>query len=82
MTDKQIKKIISDHRVTAGRTYDRYERYYQGQNETIQDKEPQAEPDNRKALAYARKAVNTVVGYMFKPGNMTITVPGKNKAVA
>jgi SPP1 family phage portal protein len=71
MTSIQIKKLISNHKAGPGVSYTRYKRYYEGNNVTIQDKAIQAEPDNRKALAFARKAVNGVVGFIF--GEVTWT---------
>ena len=44
-------------------------RYMEGLNERITNRETQDDgaPDNRVAVPYARKLVNTVVGYMFRP---------------
>lgn len=46
--------------------------YYTGENPTILSRKipekTRDAPDNRIAVSYARKLINTVVGYMFKPG--------------
>lgn len=46
-------------------------RYYQGDNPAIIDAEAKVAPDNRIPSPFARKLVNTVKGYMFKPGYIT-----------
>ena len=46
-------------------------RYYQGDNPTIIDAAAKVAPDNRIPSPFARKLVNTVKGYMFKPGYIT-----------
>lgn len=46
-------------------------RYYRGDNPTIIDAAAKTAPDNRIASPFARKIVNTVKGYGFKPGYIT-----------
>lgn len=82
MTSDRIKAIIRDHQMTSAKSYERYQRYYEGNNVTIQDKYPQPEPDNRNILAYGRIAVNRFTGYMFPPGNIVFEYKGNNKTIA
>jgi len=72
MTSEQIKKAIKNHRQYR-EDYKRYERYYQGNNPAIQDKDAKEEPDNRIALAFGLKIVKTIIGYMFKEGLISFT---------
>lgn len=51
-------------------------RYYQGDNPTIIDAAAKVAPDNRIPSPFARKLVNTVKGYMFKPGYITYRTEG------
>lgn len=78
MTSKQIKSIIAAHQAGPVQSYKRYQRYYEGNNVTIQDKSIQQDPDNRQSMSYARKGVNEIVGYMGKPGNIKAEYPDPN----
>jgi len=78
-TAEKIKALITEHNLTEGNQYKRYQKYYDGLNPTILTKSIQAEPDNRKAVAYARKAVQTVVGYMFQ--EIVYDYPDKNNEI-
>lgn len=81
ITTKKLKKLIDNHKATKVIHYNKYERYYQGNNTAIQDKDAQPEPDNRKAMSYARQVVNTTTGYGFKAGNIVFTYPTPNTTI-
>jgi len=62
-------------------TFKEYDSYYEGKNveilaRNIVDRKGQASgvPDNKIPVSYARKIVQTVVGYEFKPGSLTYNI--------
>lgn len=67
LTREQIQDVVSIITTNAAR-YRQYKRYYLGENPTIMDAAAKKAPDNRVPCPFARKIVNTLSGYMFKPG--------------
>jgi len=71
LTTKQIAETLTAF-VNGGQMQHYVDnlRYYVGDNPPIQDREivDPAAPDNKVPISYARKIVNTVLGYMYKPG--------------
>jgi SPP1 family phage portal protein len=65
-----LKELISEW---STKRWERNERYYTGNNPTIVERKVQDAnaPDNKIPISYARKIINTVVGYMYKPGLIT-----------
>ena len=56
-------------------------RYYKGDNPVVMDRVPpdnrSQSPDNKVPVSYARKIINTVAGYMFKPGLIHYSIDDK-----
>jgi len=70
LTDKQIAETVKDFMDTDMQRYVENQRYVRGDNVFINDRvspDPNA-PDNKVPISYGRKIVNTIVGYMYKPG--------------
>ena len=69
LTDEQIEYYATHFDATY---YEENQKYYKGENPTISDRKAPENtgntPDNKVPMSYARKIVNTVVGYMYKPG--------------
>jgi Phage portal protein, SPP1 Gp6-like. len=65
-----VLALVNNHEVFRFRENDRYER---GENPKITDRpRPSLDaPDNRIRVSYARSIIDTVCGYMFKPGLIT-----------
>lgn len=75
MTAQEINEIITAYVSEYSDLIEDNAAYYAGENpaileRTIQDTSGTA-PDNQIVMPYARKIINTVVGYMFKPGLIT-----------
>lgn len=81
MTSEQLRQIIRQFEDTELPHFKRYQAYYEGQNPTILNKEIKPDPDNRKPIAIARKAINTTVGYMFMPGKIELDYEGGDNSV-
>lgn len=69
MTIDELKQIIQDNYTRTAKIEDQ-EAYFSGRNRGIFYKPIQPEPDNRKPIPFARKAVFLTKGYMAKPGNI------------
>jgi SPP1 family phage portal protein len=69
----QIKKMIEDKRRENSTNYTKLWDYYQGNNPPIMNRKSidSTRIDHKTPIGFARKLVNTVVGYMFKPGHIT-----------
>jgi SPP1 family phage portal protein len=50
-------------------------RYYSGKHPGIYYDNPKEDPDNRVPVPIVRKAVQFILGYMFKPGNIQYSGP-------
>lgn len=64
-------KLVSTYLLTSASVYAKYMRYYAGDNPTIIDADDKAEPDNRVPCGFGGKIVDTLKGYMAKPGYIT-----------
>lgn len=67
LTREQIQDVVSVITANAA-TYRKYKRYYLGENPAIMDAAAKKAPDNRVPCPFARKIVDTLKGYMFRPG--------------
>jgi len=81
LSEKDILKYIKEH---DNSRYIENQRYYEGNNAGIMDRlPPNTEsqlPDNKVPMPYGRKIINTVTGYMYKPGLIKYTLDdGKYK---
>lgn len=72
-----IKKFISTHSAALFREFNAY---YEGKNSYIQNREIKdiGAPDNRIAVPYGRKIVNSIVGYMYRPGLISYQSENEN----
>lgn len=68
--------IIRNAMVYAGTRYRNFARYYIGDNPTIKDATARQTPDNRVPCPFGKKLVDTMKGYMFKPGYITYKTEG------
>jgi len=74
LTDNRLTEDqITDYVTHFDSTYiDENRKYAKGENPTIINRDAPENtgntPDNKVPMSYARKIVNTVVGYMYKPG--------------
>lgn len=68
-TSQQIFGIIYEHEAMHVREYGIIDKYYEGKNETIQNRvtTDTTSPNNIIPVPYGRKIIQTVTGYMFKP---------------
>jgi SPP1 family phage portal protein len=55
--------------------------YVKGTNPPILAPAPKEEPDNRIPVPFARRAINMVLGYMFKEGNIVYSGDGLDDAL-
>lgn len=72
LTGKQLTKIISDYDQSQ---YVLNEAYYKGKNPVIilkgiQNKREDIDPNNVVPLPFARRTINDLMGYAYKPGNV------------
>jgi len=72
MTGEEVEEAISDYAGTITKLNNQ-ESYYRGNNVTILTQPDKPAPDNKLSVSFARKAVNTVSGYMAKVGNIIIS---------
>jgi SPP1 family phage portal protein len=73
LTPDEIKEYIKRFQVEMLPDIERKEKYYMGDNPYVAQRSNDSTsgaPDWRVRVSYARKIVNTVAGYMFKPGNI------------
>lgn len=68
LTGQRLRRIIESSDVQI---FQDNRRYFRGENTTIVNKVDQKPPDNRIPLPLARRTVKDIVGYAFKPGNVT-----------
>jgi SPP1 family phage portal protein len=69
ITPEELKKYISRDGVRQRGNAER-RKYFSGQHPGIFEAPAKDEPDNRIPVPFARKAIKTVKGYMFQPGNI------------
>lgn len=67
LTGAQLTKIIERY---TNSQYITNDSYYRGENPTLINKEFEGKPDHRIPLPFARRTVDDVVGYAYKPGNV------------
>jgi SPP1 family phage portal protein len=72
LTGEEITIAISAYQTTVNKLKIQ-DSYYQGKNYSILKDPEGSSPDNRLTVAFGRKAVNTVSGYMGKVGNITFS---------
>jgi SPP1 family phage portal protein len=77
-TNKQILTFIDQFRPLKSK-YERKLDFFIGKNKDIRHKVDLESPDNLINIPYDRKIVNTIKGYMFKPGFIQYTL--KNKEI-
>jgi SPP1 family phage portal protein len=74
LTERQILDYIKEYDVSH---FQSNNRYYEGSNPGILDRRPpdneSQTPDRKVPVPYARKIINTVTGYMYKPGLIKYT---------
>jgi SPP1 family phage portal protein len=75
MDAKQLADIIAAHGIKQEDYYEN-EAYYRGRNPAIFAKTPQADPDYRVPVPFIKLAIDTLAGYMAKPGNISYSGPG------
>jgi len=75
LTEKQLNTIHGyiAQKASLARTY---KRYFLGENPPIMDAPAKKDPDNRVPVPIARKLVDTMAGYGFKPGKLRYTTEG------
>jgi SPP1 family phage portal protein len=69
-----IQKYIEIDPARQNRIMSQY-MYYSGRHTGIYYDNPKEDPDNRVPVPIVRKAIQFILGYMFKPGNITYTGP-------
>lgn len=62
--------------INQAKIFNRYRRYYRGENPPIMDAPKKVDPDNRVPCPYAKKIVDTMKGYGFKAGKIRFTAEG------
>jgi SPP1 family phage portal protein len=72
---KELQKIIASDRARQSKIA-RQAAYVRGENPAILAPYPQEEPDNRIPIPFARRAVNMILGYVFKEGNIVYSGDG------
>lgn len=76
LTEKQLS-IIEGKIDSAKTEYEKYARYYEGDNPPIMDApKKDRPPDNRVPGPFARKLIDTMKGYARKPGLITYSTKG------
>lgn len=67
LTTKEIREIVNGHSTATVRSWINY---YKGKNDDITNRDIKdiGTPDNRIAVPYGRKIINTITGYMYRPG--------------
>jgi SPP1 family phage portal protein len=70
--DKEITRIIDNFKEETVPGIDKRNDYAKGNNPTIlKRKIPKGSPGNKIPISYARRMINLVTGYMYKPGLVT-----------
>jgi len=77
---KEVQKLIASDRARQSRLAVQAA-YVKGTNPSILAPAPKEEPDNRIPVPFARRAINMVLGYMFKEGNIVYSGDGYDKAL-
>jgi SPP1 family phage portal protein len=69
LTEEDILKIIKRYEITEVPRMDKLWEYYKGKNTKILGRKitDPNNPDNRIAVSYGRKIINTFVGYAYRP---------------
>jgi len=76
LTAQQI--LLIENKISINSlTYREYKRYYEADNPTLIDAAKKKDPDNRVPCAFAGKIVDTLKGYMAKPGYISYKTEGK-----
>lgn len=73
----EIKSIYDSFSSDIKPVFEDDELYYLGENPTILKRyfgDSAGTPDNKIPISYARKIINTITGYMYKPDSITYTV--------
>jgi len=77
---KEVQKLIASDRARQDRLAVQAA-YVKGTNPSILAPAPKEEPDNRIPVPFARRAINMVLGYMFKEGNIVYSGDGYDDAL-
>ena len=80
ITAEELRKYISDDRYRQNKI-NVQAAYVKGTNPSILAPSPKEEPDNRIPVPFARRAINMVLGYMFKEGNIVYSGDGYDLAL-
>jgi len=80
ITAEELRKYIADDRYRQNRI-NVQAAYVKGTNPSILAPAPKEEPDNRIPVPFARRAINMVLGYMFKEGNIVYSGDGYDDAL-
>lgn len=77
---KEVQKLIASDSARQSRLAVQAA-YVKGTNPSILAPAPKEEPDNRIPVPFARRAINMVLGYMFKEGNIVYSGDGYDKSL-
>ncbi len=80
----EIKHIYDEFESDVKPSLNDNEMYYLGENPAILKRnyaDAADTPDNKIPISYARKIINTITGYMYKPGNITYTFENNQEDV-
>ena len=71
LSDKEIIKIVDDYKKSDGAAAEVRIQYAKGNNPAIlQRLVPSGAPDNKIPVSYARRMINIITSYMYKPGSV------------
>lgn len=76
-TPQALGELVEEKRIENVTRADKLYKYYKGKNPGIMSrKAPDSDaPDHKVPVPYGRKIVNTMTGYMYKPGLITYNPP-------
>jgi SPP1 family phage portal protein len=77
---KEIQKLIASDGARQSRIAVQAA-YVRGENPSILADAPKEEPDNRIPVAFVRRAINHVIGYEFKEGNIVYSGDGFDESL-
>ena len=76
--EKEIVEIVDGYKENQVKEIDLRTEYAKGNNPKIKDRNiPEGSPGNRIPISYARRMINLVTGYMYKPGLITYATKKK-----
>ena len=70
--EKEIIELVDNYKTEIVPEVQRRQDYAKGNNPAILERRvPSGSPDNKTPISYARRMINLVTGYMYKPGLIT-----------